>query len=288
MPRRPAYRRKPRAKKAARKGKKSNNTKAQVNAQFKLFQNFTTIPSSTGTAGNVGYSLFSPMNGTACSVNQSNEFLIQSKMYDEFCVRSLKVTYLPGTNINNLVTGVGNGTTVDLHSWVDRDGGTPVNSASNSPQQIQAYDSAKRGNIMRKHVRRVTCKPFWVDCNQNVLMSPYQLTAPYAQAGLLQLVGFYTEKIPITAATTLGTFVIEWNVSFRGKKSMNLTYDPISDSIIMTPLSSYPALPHGNPPLSEKDVLSFDQTLSCDASGNLVITSNYDGTVAVALAGTGN
>jgi len=289
MAKRPAFRKRGKGKKkGARKGKMSNNSKVNLNATYKLFQPYITQTATAGTAGNYGYSAFSPMNATAVSVNQSAEFMVQAKLYDEFCVTSMTVTYIPNATENNLATGLGSGQQNSLHSWVDRDGGTPVSTSIDSVKAIQAYDSAKRGTIIKRHSRTVKCKRFWQDCNQNSLSAPFQLTSPYAQAGLLQLVGFYVEKLPFAAATTLGSFLVSWKVAFRGKKAMNLSYDPLSGSVIMTPLSSYPHVKPGNEPLTEDQVLAGDQSIHCDLSGNIQIVSNLDGTIAVALSGEGN
>ena len=287
MARKPANRR-PRARKGARKGKASDNTKVSVNSVFKLVQPWISQVPVSGNSGNYAFSTFSPINGTAVSVNQSSEFLIQAKMYDEFCVKSVKMTFRPNATENNFATGLGSGQSNLVHSYIDRDGGTPVAAAIDSVKAIQAYDSAKRTTILKSHSRTLKCKPFWIDTNYNVMNAPFVNVQPYTNAGLLQVCGFYAERLPFSAATTLGTITIQWNVAFRGKKSMNLTYEPLSGSIIMTPLSSYPHTPAGNPPLSEKDVLQLDQTLQVDASGNLQIVSNLNGETAVALSGEGN
>jgi hypothetical protein len=267
------------------------NTKVLFRASYKNLTVFKTMSASGGTAGTYAYNAYSPQNGSAFSINQNNDFLVQSKMYDEFCITSMKLTFEPTANdITFNVQGVSPAVT-NLYSWVDRDGGTPVQTSVSVPDKIMSYDSVKVTKVNRRHVRTVKLNNFWTDTSNPILFN----TSPanggsqaWINGGAMQFIGFYTEQLAIpSAGGVVGQITVQWNVAFRGRKSMSLTYEPLSGAIVMIPSSSFENLPPGNPPQDVEDVLRGTHVLDC-SGGVITITSALDGSVAVANTSEGN
>jgi len=290
MPPRKYFRRKPRAKKPARKskGKLSTNTKASFDAVYTVRSELVMAIAQAGNAGMYAYSKFSPNNETAISIQNCQEFLVQSRLYDEFCIRSMTVTYEPNMT-NNPMSGAspftGQASQNKLYTWIDRDGGNSITTAADAIVAINSYDSVKVTSILRKVKRTVRCKPFWIDTNYQVLNPAFAagLAQPWVNSGNQQVVSFYSQKLPFSVqSTSLGSITTTYRVSYRGKKSVNLTYDAATGAVIMVPLSSFAPLPVTTVPRSVEDVLVGELTCGCDASGNLQITSSADGTTAVA------
>jgi len=89
----------------------------------------------------------------------------------------------------------------------------------------------------------------------------------------------YAENLNVPSTSTVGQAEVEWFVEFRGKKPSNYGYDPVSGSIIITPMTSFDLVPYLNGPSDSESVLA-DVRAGCDGSGNLVISSTTDGEIA--------
>jgi hypothetical protein len=180
-------------------------------------------------------------------------------MYDEFCIKKVKVNYTPVVTTTapaNVFTGLP--TSYMMYTVVDRDGRLPVSSAANIPQKLESYDSFKKFLLTKNISRTIKCKPMWLDCN-TAAIDPTQesgLAQPYVNAGLSQLIAFWCQNVPFVAGVQLGTIRIEWHVAFRGKKAVSYTVLPDGVSVVMTPIEAFNAdIAPLNPPLDAASVL---------------------------------
>jgi hypothetical protein len=209
--------------------------------------------------------------------------MAQKQLYDEFRVVSAKVTYRPFYNVIQ-PTSTTTAATINLYTAIDRDGGTPVSSATQVPVKMQAYDSCRIFKTNKSWSRTMKLRTFWTDCSQ------YQANPsggngamqPWINAGALQALIIYAENLPVNTGALLGELTFTCNVQYRGKKPVSFGFDPVSGSVIMTPLESYAPLAVFNPPVSEVDVLQ-DEYLDI-SGGNIIVVSNTDGEVAHATA----
>lgn len=214
---------------------------------------------------------FSPLSSSWFNLAGNPEYQVQNKLFDEFCITSMSVTYKPTANYTSIQT-VNSDARSDplIYSVVDRDGQIPFNNTLDMSEKWQQYDSCKRSHYLRRTTRTVTCKKFWVNCQQaNVPIGiQYQ---PFINAGLIQTVGFYGQNMPgLNDGDFIGNYEITYRVQFRGKKSTALTYDPKTGSVIVTPIEAMP-----NPVLPSNITFGIrgqnDLLVSADASGNLIL-----------------
>ena len=256
-----------------RRGKMASNTKVLESVKYRVQVPVTTATSATGV-GQYVFQTYTTQNSLYTNVAGSPEFAAQKSLYDEMCVTSCKVTYRPF--YDNVAPG--NSTTSSSgvgYVWIDRDGNAPVATSIGVPIKLQAYDSCKVVRLNRPWSRMIRTKgKFWTDVNIPTIQSSVTGSSqPWVNAGALQMLGFYAEKIPLTAGQALGDITVEWNVQFRGKKPVAFSFDSVSGSVILTPLSSYPQLTPTNQPLlvidSEAQIVCVDGIPQFqDLSGN--------------------
>jgi len=287
MPRKYAPRRRPARKPRARrargpfKGKAAANTKVDLVAKYRIPLNFSSqlginVPTYAYSAFTPCHSLFS---GLAVS---STEFQAQKQLFDEYCITSMKVTYSPLVNVNNSAINLGD---PRVHTIVDRDGNTPIATSVSVPNKMQAYDSYKEYTIYRKWSRTLRCKNFWMDTGITGINPQAEAgtAQPWVNAGMTQVMAIYCQELPASfpVGTNLGSMTVEWTVKFRGKKTTAFGYDPVSGSVILTPITSYPR----DIPVTSSVIglTGPDEVLTC-VDGEIVVTSSYSGEVATASA----
>jgi len=263
-----------------------SNTRVDQDVRYRTTQTFSTKASSSGV-GQFAWSTFSPQNANHYNLSQVSEFNGQSLLYDEFCIKSVKISYRPFYNVLSVQDFVAN-SNINMYTFVDRDGNAPVSSSINVPQKLQAYDSCKIFKTTKAWSRTLRTKTFWSDtatASVNPRIGNLGTFQPWINAGLMQCMGVYAENVPVESAANIGELTYEVHVQFRGKKPASFGYDPVSGSVIVTPLTSYPYLAPQNPPTTLEIVEAADESLECGEHG-LIITSNYDGQQALAPTGT--
>ena len=275
--------RKMKKKGGARKGKMSTNTKVQVAATYRLTADIVTAP-TPGAASGVSANFFiTPQHSQYFNVAQSQEFAVNSKLYDEFQVNSVTVKYRP--TITDVPASLLTASTTPLsYTFVDHDGYAPLTLATGIPSKILTYDSCRVSRIDKGWTRTLRVnKSWWQDTGFPVINPGAQNGAaqPYQNAGCVQVLGFYAERLPYPVSTNIGGIEITFKVRFRGKKPTSLSYDPASGTVMITPLSSMgPFLVPSNPPRPIDEVLANDGIhLVCvdgvptfqDASGNAIL-----------------
>jgi len=279
-PRRRRAPRKQMRRKAGRKAAKAiaANTKVDLKASYRVPYNF--VATTGASVGTYAYSAYSPAHFNYSNLAaMSSEFTAQKQLFDEFCITGMTVKYTPMINVNNTSSTGGD---ARIHTVVDRDGTVPVSTSVSVPNKLQAYDSYKEFNIYKRWSRSVRCKSFWMDTGIASINPQAEAgtAQPWVNAGLTQVLVLYAQYLPPAAAPpyNLGTLTVVWNVKFRGKKTTAFGYDPVSGTVFMTPISSYPA---DIPITSEKVGLpGDDEKITCDMSGNLVVQSDYSGLTA--------
>lgn len=266
-------------KKKVLKGKKADNTKVIEKATFSYVEGINSFTSATGVGQYILYG-YSPVNTAYVNVNKQQEFIVQSKLFDEYCITGMKVTYIPTFNYvaSTTLTTTSNG---QMFSIVDRDGNAPIASSISVPVKLQAYTSCRRHHIAKTWSRFVKCNRFWMDTNNSTVNpagASNGATQAWTNAGLTQSLSFYAEQLNSPATSQFGQARIEWFVEFRGKKPANYGYDPVSDSVIITPMTSLDLVPYLNVPSDDLSSVLGDVALHCDASGNInvVATSNSE------------
>jgi len=249
MPRK--YARKPRrpARKPRRRAPRlALNTKVDQAVVYRSMVKAVSTAWSQGTIANGFYYNYSPQSADVVSVNGNQEFLIQSKLYDEFKVSSMKVTYTPYQTFN---ASIQPGSITDglIYTVIDRDGRTPINAGNMQlPQKLMSYDSCKAFHFTKKWSRTVPVKTFWTDCSNPVFsnLAGGASSQPWTNAGCLQQLIIYSEGMPSTGV--YGQFTVEWRVQFRGKKTTAWGFDEGTGAVILVPLENFPSLPLSNPP----------------------------------------
>ena len=270
-------------KKGARKGKMALNTKVQISATYRMTGDIVTLQGSSSQAGVSTNFFVSPQHSQYFNVGQSQEFAVYSKLYDEFQVNSVTVKYRP--TVTDVPPNILTASTTPLsYTFIDHDGYTPLALATGIPGKILTYDSCKVGRIDKGWSRTMRVnKSWWQDTGFPVINPSAQNGAaqPYQNAGCVQVLGFYTERLPYPVGTNIGAVEITFKVRFRGKKPTTLSYHAPSGTVMITPVSSMgPFLEPANPPQSIETVLGGDGVhLSCvdgevvltDASGNTIV-----------------
>jgi len=287
MPRLPRRYRKAKKAKRARKGKVSANTKVDLSVAYRSVVNMRVQPMGDGSSGLFySYYQFSPQNANSTNVANHPEFAAQSKLYDEFKVSSVTVSFKPFMTVQSYVNTL-KPTDNQMYLAVDRDGGTILTAATNTVQALQAYDSVKAHAITKPWKRTLKLKSWWCDCTVPNLIPGGGASQPWINSGAIQTLHVYVENLFITNMSPVGEITYTYNVQFRGKKPVSFTYEPNSGSVVITPLESFNnvALVAFNPPVPFEEQ-HFDTTIQCDGSGNIQVISNLDGTIASLLGGT--
>ena len=278
--------RKPRKAKKARKGragKMRNNTKVDAKFTFRY-----TGPAiyATGVAQNYLYYGFSPLNSNWASIVDNTEFNTQKTLFDEFCVTSMRVSFKPVQNVVLPASAVSAYSDPNIYTIIDRDGNVPISTSVNVNSKLQAYDSMKKKHYTKTQARTVKCSKFWVDtATPTVPAGINQVYQPWTNAGLNQVLVYYAQALPgLNAGDVIGTFETVYHVQFRGKKPSVWSLDPLTGSVLITPMSSMPnqleptnkPVVGGAPPANEliigSDAMGHLQL--SDLSGN-VLTGRY-------------
>jgi len=241
MPRKPRVprRRKMRPRRKLRsKGKMSNNTKVDAKMTFKFTQ------SAKYAQGGVNYLYygFSPLNAKGVTVNDCTEFNVQKALFDEFCITSVRVNFKPIANFLAPAAAVTTPTYTNIYTLIDRDGNVPISTSLDVPTKLQAYDSLRKKHFLKPQSRSVKCSKFWIDTSTSYLPSGInQQFQPWTNKGLNQMIVYYAQQLPgYNANDIMGTFEVSFNVQFRGKKPSVWSYDPLTGSVLITPMSSMP------------------------------------------------
>ena len=237
-PRHPRRRRN-RNRKMRTKGKMRNNTK--VDAKF-TFRYTGAAIFAQGAVQNYLYYGFSPLNSNWASVVDNTEFNTQKALFDEFCVTSMRVSFKPVQNVVLPNAAVNTYSDPNIYTIIDRDGNVPISTSVNVNSKLQAYDSMKKKHYTKTQTRTVKCSKFWVDtATPTVPAGINQVYQPWTNAGLTQVLVFYAQALPgLNAGDIIGTFETVFHVQFRGKKPSVWSLDPLTGSVLITPLSSMP------------------------------------------------
>jgi hypothetical protein len=274
---------KTKARKGKKSGKMSTNTKVDLVAVYRTDQLFLTFPTNIPPKGAWNYTTYSPFNNATWNITQSAEFQAQKMLYDEFCITSVKVEYLPNINVvsrGDVIASADN--SYSIHTMIDRDGQIPITSAVNIPQKLESYDSYKRFDFRRKFTRTLKCNPFWIDTTTTAIdpRGTDGFTQPYTNAGLFQILVFYCENLPLTSPNvTVGHVRVHFNVKFRGKKPVSYTVLADGVSVVMTPVEAFTGdvLEASNPPLPVNEVL-YENVVECDdTTHEIFVRSNWNG-----------
>lgn len=252
--------------KGHRAGKMSSNTKVDDKVILRRTIQMTSSTGLTGVGQYVYYAV-SPANTNYSNLANVAEFGARAQLYDEYCIKSVKMTFRPLVNtINPANTAAVTTFRSDLFHWVDRDGNTPVSTSVSVIPKLMEYDSLKVRKVTQAFHRTIKCKSFWVNTGsgQNAVAPNSSSIQPWINAGYLQMMGIYGENLPFPTPTTIGDVTYEWNVHFRGKKPVAFGFDATSGSVILTPLTSYVPLAPMNPAAEEP----LDETV-----GAIVVTS---------------
>jgi len=261
------------------KGAASANAKTIIKAHYKTTTALLAKQSSTGV-GAYMFSCYSPQNREYYNINSSPEFLAQCKMFDEFKVTQMKVTFKPYANVGFANNSSSIVLKNQLYTVIDRDGNVPISTSVSIPDKLQEYDSLKVHDFRKAWSRVVKVKGFWSDCNNATVTVTGNngLAQPWVQAGCTQVLALYGEYLPFGTDAPVGQMEVNWSVCFRGKKPTAFAYDPLSGALTMVPISSLSRLvPQNGPQTIEQTI---PERLEVDASGNIVFVSDITNEVA--------
>lgn len=275
----------------ARKGKKSagrmsNNTKVDERITLKYYQTILPVNSASPPASYDPYvfTTWSPQNSNQQNVTQSQEWSVHASLYDEFKVTSMTVSFTPAATQNSpLGLGTAN-TAIKAYSVIDRNS-TPLASFATTsvPAKFLQLDSCRTHSMLKPWSRTLRVKNLWCSTQNPIFDAavggPGGVGAqPWVASGALAVLALYSEKIPTAVGAPLGQVIISFRCQFRGKKPSAYKYDPLSGSVIITPLSSYTQIAPQNPPQSQ-NLVEDDEHFE-DVSGNIIIVSNATGEIA--------
>ena len=271
--------RKTKHRKHRKSGTNSANTKTQIKTTMRLTGVFAgTSTPSDATNGLYVYLTASPWNsGSALNVFQCVDWKAQSALYDEFKISSVKLKWKPLINQTTITQAqqAPLNASSSVFSWVDRDGSSIVPKASGDIKTLLSkYESLRENSIYRTFHRSLKVKPVWVNTSFNP-STPVNPQYQYLQnAGYFQTVSMYANNMPVPSGLTalsLGEYLVEFKVQFRGKKPVMLAYDDNTGSIIMTPLTSLPPQDIIQPTVLATDPTEMLYNLSLtDMSGNVI------------------
>jgi hypothetical protein len=251
----------------------ANNKKTDERVVFRTVSNLVGANSSFG-AGTYLWYAYSAQNANYTNIASQPEFNVRKVLYDEFKVSHMVIKYRPYTN--QVIISQGVGATAanfnpDIYTFIDRNGGAPVTTSSDVPAKIQQYDSCKIFKWTKSWSRKVALGTFWTSTSQPTMLSTENAAQPWVQKGILGFVGIYAQYLQLPPNTNLGELTVEYHVQFRGKKATAFSYDAVSGSVILTPLSSYTVMAPFNPPQSVEHVL-YDETI--DISGSAIVVKS--------------
>jgi len=247
------------------------NTKVDERVKFTYVQ---PVVCQNGPAGSsvltYAYYKFSPWSSTCFNLYSMAEWQARSGLYDEFKITNLKVSFKPyytEITLNQQYSPQSAISNVDLHTIIDRDGTTAFSASLDIPSKLAMYDSYQRKNITKPWSRSLKTTA-WMNTSA-LPASPGSVTSNQAMQyivnnGLIQELVLFLYNIPnITANQAWGQVTVQFSVCFRGKKPATLSYDPLSGSTIITPLSSFSHTDDVLVPMNPS-VQLVDHTLVCD------------------------
>lgn len=221
-----------------RQSKASTNRKVDVRVKLKKSIVAGVAGSSIPSAGYYAYAAVSAINTDYLSVTQLTEHQLHAKMYDEYCVKSVSVKYVPSITAGQ--DGMPMQVNPIMYSWIDWDGKTPISTSFDAIEKLNAYDSCRKTSIYKSVTRSFRPKKtHYLDSNHTY--------SPAAEAtrmdGLDAVIGFYGQNLPVNAGTNLqiGTFEITYDVAYRGKKPTAFTIDA-NGSVTVYEAEAYPPL----------------------------------------------
>lgn len=281
--------RKPRMRKGKKTGRKvamSNMLKVDDRCVLRIVNNLVGTQSSTvpgyGSVGTFVWNAYSPQNASYFNITAFSEWNARKVLYDEFKISHMTIKYRPYTNAVQILQGLGATAAnfnPDLYTFVDRNGGAPVSTSVDVPKKIQQYDSCRIHKWTKAFNRTVKVGRFWTSCAYPILLTSDNAAQPWIQKGILGFVGLYAENLQLPPGTNLGELTVEYHVQFRGKKATSFGYDPVSGSVILTPVSGYTPLAPHNPPPTVVQTLG-DEVLDI-SGGTIVVKSSRGGEQAI-------
>jgi len=174
---------------------------------------------------------------TNVAVTQNSDFKLYSSMYDQVRINSVKVTFTPKANMldqrqaqnDALVNASGDGL---VHTCIDRDDQPPASVA-----RITRYPSYRKHSVLKTFSRTYSVKypsDIWLDAQ-----NPFADTTLLTRLGLTGGIYLYAENLLEDNSEIVNepwaTCSIEYGCVFRGKTSANLSYDPMTGSVTLTP-----------------------------------------------------
>lgn len=215
-------------------------TNRKVNVRVKLKKSIVAgvAGASLPSAGYYVYTAVSAINSDYLNITQLAEHSLHAKMYDEYCVKSVSVKFIPSITAGQ--DGMPMQVNPIMYSWIDWDGKTPVSDAFNAIEKLNAYDSIRKTSIYKSVTRSFRPKgTHYLDSNHT-----YSSSAEATRMdGLDAVIGFYGQNLPVNAGTNLqiGTFEITYDVAYRGKKPTAFTIDA-NGSVTIFEAEHYPPL----------------------------------------------
>lgn len=199
----------------------------------------------TLTAGNVGTPVLNYVYGSGSalqgvwSVQQTREYAVYSKLFDQFRVTGVTLRYIPRANVQSINEAVAqnqanlNAYNNTIYSSYDVDSAIP-----SSLQPIQTMRSTRKHSFMKKWSRsfRYTYKDnTWLDTDLDY--SGTKLSNFLAK-GLYANFGFYGENLAVSPANsppTIAQLEVIYHIVFRGQRLVNVSQDESGNIVLGTP-----------------------------------------------------
>jgi len=219
-----------------------NNTKVDERVKFSLVQPLVSVNGPAGSSVlTYTYNKYGLGSTTAFNIGQMGEWQARSSLYDEFKITSVTLKYKPyytEMTYNQQYSPLSAISTVDCYTAIDRDGFNAFSASLNIPSLLAQYDSFQRKSMFKPWSRTLKSS-LWMNTSR-ALYAPSSAPQHLINAGYIQELMVYVANIPnITKDQAWGQITIEYHVCFRGKKPVSLSYDALSGSTIVTPISSF-------------------------------------------------
>lgn len=274
----------PRRRRAKRTGgKNSQNTKTDERVTLRVVQDIRAVGSTANNVGSYVWVAYSPQNTAYFNITSSTEFTARKALYDEFKISYMKISFRP--SVNEVISAQGTGATAaffspDVYTFIDRDGNAPISTSLNIPAKLQEYASCRIHKWTRSWTRTLKTNTFWCNTNYPVANTNEPEFQPWINKGVMGMVGVYAQYLQVPPTNLLGQITVTYGVQFRGKKPTAFGYDPVSGTVLVTPIECYPLIVPQNKVLAAERA---DQYLNGDGE----IVSLRDGQLAK-LGPTGN
>lgn len=216
----------------------ATNRKVDVRVKLKKTVVAGVIGASIPGNGYYTYTCVGAMNPDYLNVAQLAEHALHAKMYDEYCVKSVSVKFVPSITAGQ--DGMPMQVNPIMYSWIDWDGKTPVSDSVNVIEKLNAYDSLRKTSIYKSVTRSFRPKrSHYLDSNHSYSSAAEALRMD----GLEAVIGFYGQNLPVNAGSNLqiGTYEITYDVAYRGKKPTAFSIDA-NGSVTVYETEAYPPL----------------------------------------------